>query len=63
MFTGIIEEAGTVREADRGLPCYLETEKERNVPFYKRHGFDVVVEVDLPKGGPHIWTMKREPKG
>jgi hypothetical protein len=45
-----------------GLPCYLETEKQINVPFYNRHGFDVVVEIDLPKGGPHIWTMKREPK-
>ena len=44
-----------------GLPCYLETERQRNVPFYNRHGFDVVVEVDLPNGGPHIWTMKREP--
>jgi ribosomal protein S18 acetylase RimI-like enzyme len=44
-----------------GLPCYLETEKEINVTFYKRHGFDVVVETDLPRDGPHIWTMKREP--
>ena len=46
-----------------GLPCYLETEKEINVPFYNRHGFEVVVEEDVPKGGPHFWTMKREPKG
>jgi len=51
------------RSDAEGLPCYLETEKQRNVLFYNRHGFDVVVEVDLPKGGPHIWTMKREPKG
>lgn len=43
------------------LPCYLETMKERNVTFYRKHGFDVVVEDDLPKGGPHFWTMKREP--
>ena len=44
-----------------GLPCYLETESEINVTFYKRHGFEEVVEVDLPRDGPHIWTMKREP--
>jgi ribosomal protein S18 acetylase RimI-like enzyme len=46
-----------------GLPCYLETETEINVGFYNRHGFEVIVEVDLPKDGPHIWTMKREPVG
>ncbi len=42
------------------VPCYLETTKERNVAFYRKHGFDVVVEGDMPKGGPHFWTMKRE---
>ena len=46
-----------------GLPCYLDTEKERNLPFYRTHGFEVVVEDDLPRGGPHFWTMKREPTG
>ena len=45
-----------------GLPCYLETMKERNVVFYEKHGFQVVVEDDLPKGGPHFWTMKRPAK-
>ena len=46
-----------------GLHCYLETEKEINVRFYRKHGFDVVVETDLAGDGPHIWTMRREPKG
>ncbi len=46
-----------------GLRCYVETEKERNVRFYRRHGFEVVVESDVPNGGPHMWTMKREPQG
>jgi GNAT superfamily N-acetyltransferase len=46
-----------------GTPCYLETAKDKNVPFYQKHGFEVIVEEDLPKGGPRFWTMKREAKG
>jgi len=45
-----------------GLPCYVETDKPINVPFYRRHGFEVVVEDDLPGGGFHYWTMKRPPQ-
>ena len=41
---------------------YLETMKTRNVPFYRKHGFEVVVEDDLPGGGLHFWTMRREPR-
>ena len=47
----------------QGLPCYLETMKERNVTFYRKHGFHVLVEDDIPKGGPHFWTMLRDPQG
>ena len=50
---------GLSRADADGLPCYLETMKERNVPFYQRHGFQVLHEGNLPKGGPYYWTMKR----
>jgi ribosomal protein S18 acetylase RimI-like enzyme len=45
-----------------GLFCYLETEKEENVRFYLRHGFEVAAEDNLPSGGPHFWTMRRRPQ-
>lgn len=46
-----------------GLPCYLETEDARNLPLYRRHGFEVMTEGDVPKGAPHVWTMVRPPRG
>jgi GNAT superfamily N-acetyltransferase len=52
-----------LRRADaEGRACYLETMKPRNVTFYKKHGFDVVVEADTADGGLHFWTMRREPR-
>lgn len=45
------------------LPCYLETTKERNLAFYRRHGFDVLRETSLPPDGPPAWTMVRPAQG
>jgi GNAT superfamily N-acetyltransferase len=46
------------RAEAEGLPCYLETETVENVAYYRRHGFEVRSEWDVPTG-PHMWGMLR----
>ena len=46
-----------------GAPCYLESTKESNVPYYMRFGFDVTGELVIPGGGPTMWQMWRRPAG
>lgn len=44
------------------VPAYLESSKESNIAFYQRLGFEVTGTIDLPSGGPRVWTMWRDPK-
>ena len=44
-----------------GEAAYLETDTERDVALYERHGFGVTEEFPLPGGGPPVWLMWREP--
>jgi GNAT superfamily N-acetyltransferase len=45
-----------------GFPAYLESSKERNVPFYARFGFEPIEEFRSRVGSPPIWRMWREPR-
>ena len=44
---------------DQRCPVFLECSNERNIGFYREHGFEIVASVTLP-GGPTIWPMLRE---
>jgi GNAT superfamily N-acetyltransferase len=54
--------ADVLRRCDEeGVPAYLESSKERNLAFYRRHRFEVTGDLEVPKGGPRLWFMWREP--
>ena len=50
---------GLAGAAEAGLPCALLTNSERNLPFYRHHGFEVVLEGRTPDQGPRAWMMRR----
>jgi GNAT superfamily N-acetyltransferase len=52
-----------LKRADSGqLACYLETENERNVAFYLKHGFDLIVNgEEAGASGVRFWTFRRNP--
>ena len=49
---------GLARADRECLPCYLETTAPRALPFYLRHGFQLVAESRVPRG-PHLWGLLR----
>lgn len=42
----------------QGMPCYLESSKERNIPIYQNFGFELTGEIKIP-GGPTLYPMWR----
>lgn len=52
---------GTDRCDAASLPAYLETQTERNISLYRRHGFEVISENKPRPDAPMLWSMWREP--
>jgi GNAT superfamily N-acetyltransferase len=45
------------------VACYLETENQRNVAFYLKQGFELIVNGEEAGGsGVRFWTFRRTPK-
>jgi GNAT superfamily N-acetyltransferase len=42
-----------------GLDCYLETQNEANLVYYRRFGYEVDRELRPVRTGPPLWTMRR----
>ncbi len=42
-----------------GCGAYLETSNPRNLPLYRRHGFEVTSSFDFGSGTPTVWLMWR----
>lgn len=51
---------GLARVDAQGLPAYLESSNEANVPLYRRHGFEVVEVLKAKPDAPQMWAMWRE---
>ena len=47
----------------KGLPSYLESSSPKNVPLYRRHGFEVTKEFRPTPDAPPLWGMWRAAKG
>ncbi len=45
---------------EEGLPCYLETEDEKNVPLYEHFGFRIVEKSAIPETKLTSWAMLRK---
>ncbi len=58
---GALMEPVLARADAENTSCYLETQYERNLPFYGKYGFEVAEEGTVPNGGPRIWSMVRQP--
>ncbi len=56
--TALMEPSLESIEGD-GLPCYLETQKEANLAYYRRFGFEETDRLTPSPGGPALFTMTR----
>ncbi len=57
---GMLMKEALLRVDATRRPAYLESSKYENVPFYQRHGFEIMEKVSPGKGCSPMWLMWRE---
>ena len=57
---GLLIQPVLARAGLENRPCYLETMNSANLPFYERHGFQVVSAGEAPGSHLRIWAMLRQ---
>ncbi len=60
-YGGMLLDAVLPRADERGMPSYLETDKERNLAYYARYRFTETGKLTPAADGPPTWTMWRDP--
>jgi GNAT superfamily N-acetyltransferase len=56
-------QAEALEQCDRdGLPAWLETQKEANLAYYARFGFEVAHEHRPVPEAPAMWSLSRDPR-
>ena len=58
---GQLVQSGIERARSEGMSSYLETEQPRNVKFYLKQGFTLIMEAIEPSSGLHVWTFRHDP--
>ena len=47
---------------EQGVASYLETQKEDNIAYYRRFGYELHATLRPVKNGPPLFTMRRAPR-
>jgi len=58
--TTLLEPVLTRCDAE-GMPAFLETNRESNLPYYRRFGFELTERISL-SDSPPLWLMWRDPR-
>jgi ribosomal protein S18 acetylase RimI-like enzyme len=48
---------------EQNLPCFLETQNEKNVKIYQHYGFKIIDKTTIPNSTLEHWSMLRNPLG